>query len=176
MSKTEDRLDRAAAADGNGSVASGAPAMTTPARGLPLAAYVPMGVTSSYAAPKATVDPDRSKGWIKRAAPIVMAHKVQFFSALIFSFLGLVIQVWIPKILQNGITNALILRTQGLHTYVELIAVLASRSSRPSHCRITLFTASLTGPGRASNSPCCSACSTRSPSPAASGPWCWVCR
>ena len=32
--------------------------------------------------------------------------------------------MWIPKILQNGITNALILRTQGLHTYVELIAVL----------------------------------------------------
>jgi ATP-binding cassette subfamily B protein len=123
VSKTEDRLDRAAA-DGNGNVATGAPATTAPARGLPLAAYVPMGVTSRYAAPKATVDPDRSKSWIKRAAPIVMAHKVQFFSALIFSFLGLVIQVWIPKILQNGITNALILRTQGLHTYVELIAVL----------------------------------------------------
>ena len=69
-----------------------------------------MGVTSRYEAPKATVDPDRSKTWIKRATPIVMAHKVQFFSALIFSFLGLIIQVWIPKILQNGITNALICR------------------------------------------------------------------
>ena len=54
-----------------------------------------------------------------------MAHKVQFFSALIFSFLGLIIQVWIPKILQNGITNSLILKTQPLHNYVELIAVLA---------------------------------------------------
>ena len=32
--------------------------------------------------PKATVDPDRSKSWIKRATPIVMAHKVQWFSAL----------------------------------------------------------------------------------------------
>ena len=93
-------------------------------RRLPLAAYVPMGVTSRYAAPKATVDPDRSKKWIKRAAPIVLAHKVQFFSALIFSFLGLIIQVWIPKILQNGITNSLINKTQPLHNYVELIAVL----------------------------------------------------
>ncbi len=93
-------------------------------RQLPLAAYVPMGVTSRYVAPKATVDPDRSKSWIKRAAPIVMAHKVQWYSALIFSFLGLIIQVWIPKILQNGITNALIARTQPLHDYVELIAVL----------------------------------------------------
>ncbi len=54
-----------------------------------------------------------------------MAHKVQFFSALIFSFLGLIIQVWIPKILQEAITNALILRTHPLHGYVELIGVLA---------------------------------------------------
>ena len=54
-----------------------------------------------------------------------MAHKLQWFSTLIFSFLGLIIQVWIPKILQNGITNVLILKTQPLHNYVELIGVLA---------------------------------------------------
>ena len=125
MSKTEDRLDRATADGGaRGNGATGAAVTTAPAHGQPLAAYVPMGVTSRYAKPKATVDPDRSKSWIKRAAPIVLAHKVQFFSALIFSFLGLIIQVWIPKILQEGITNALILRTQPLHSYVELIAVL----------------------------------------------------
>ena len=130
MSTTEDKLDgpdvdapaaerpdRTGAADRIGTQDG--------VRRLPLAAYVPMGVTSRYAAPTATVDPDRSKGWIKRATPIVMAHKVALFSALIFSFLGLIIQVWIPKILQNGITNALINRTQPLHNYVELIAVLA---------------------------------------------------
>ena len=132
MSKTEDRLEGAplGPADGNGAGAYGAAGVQDADTGdggrrLPLAAYVPMGVTSNYEAPKATVDPDRSKSWIKRAAPIVMAHKVQFFSALLFSFLGLIIQVWIPLILQNGITNALILRTHPLHTYVEIIAVLA---------------------------------------------------
>ena len=132
MSKTEDRLDPIGTATteaaANGQVATeavGDRSSVLDGRGLPLAAYVPMGVTSRYAKPKATVDPDRSKKWIKRAAPIVLAHKRQFFSALIFSFLGLIIQVWIPKILQNGITNALILKTQPLHNYVELIAVLA---------------------------------------------------
>ena len=84
-----------------------------------------MGATSRYTKPKATIDPDRTKSWIKRATPIVMAHKLEWFSALIFSFLGLIIQVWIPKILQEGITNALINKTQPLHNYVELIAVLA---------------------------------------------------
>ena len=43
---------------------------------LPLAAYVPMGATSRYTKPKATIDPDRTKSWIKRATPIVMAHKL----------------------------------------------------------------------------------------------------
>ena len=120
MSKTEDRLEQEGVSPNGPAPQSGA----ATAHGLPLAAYVPMGATSRYAAPRATVDPDHSKSWIRRATPIVMAHKVQFFSALIFSFLGLIIQVWIPKILQNGITNALILRTHPLHSYVELIAVL----------------------------------------------------
>jgi ATP-binding cassette subfamily B protein len=132
MSKTEDRLEGATGGvktAGNGRAAAGAAdtqeAQTQDEVRLPLAAYVPMGATSRYTAPKATIDPDRSKSWIKRATPIVMAHKVAWFSALIFSFLGLIIQVWIPKILQNAITNSLINKTQPLHNYVEMIAVLA---------------------------------------------------
>jgi ATP-binding cassette subfamily B protein len=120
MSKTEDRLD--VMTNGNGAVI--AEPTTDPAHGLPLASYVPMGAMSRYSPPKAAIDPDRSKTWIKRAAPIVWAHKVQFISAMSFSFLGLIIQVWIPKILQEAITNALILHTASLHTYVWLIAIL----------------------------------------------------
>ena len=56
-----------------------------------------MGLTSDYRAPKATIDPDKSKTWLKRAWPIVMAHKGVFFTSLILSFVGLVIQVQIPK-------------------------------------------------------------------------------
>jgi ATP-binding cassette subfamily B protein len=124
MSKTEDRLEDTGQipAAGNGLVTD--EAVATPEKTLPFAAYVPMGALSRYQAPKSTIDPDKSKSWIKRAAPIVMAHKLQWFTALIFSFLGLVIQVWIPKILQNGITNALIRHTSELHIYVEAIAAL----------------------------------------------------
>jgi ATP-binding cassette subfamily B protein len=98
---------------------------TTATRGLPIAAYIPMGAASRYQAPGSSVDPDRSKSWIKRAVPIVWAHKVQFIAALLFSFLGLVIQVWIPLILQNGITNALVLKTSPLLPYVELMVLVA---------------------------------------------------
>jgi hypothetical protein len=71
MSKTEDRLEGTPAPAG----AEEAQALDGRPR-LPLAAYVPMGTTSRYAKPKATIDPDRSKSWIKRATPIVMAHKL----------------------------------------------------------------------------------------------------
>jgi ATP-binding cassette, subfamily B, bacterial len=131
MSKTEDRLehDRGGTAEtaGNGRMgtdAAGHPNGAPNAQNLPLAAYVPMGALSRYEAPKNSVDPDRSKKWIRRAAPIVMAHKKQWFAALIFSFAGLMIQVWIPLLLQNGITDAIEHQTSALRAHVIFIAVL----------------------------------------------------
>ena len=131
MSKTEDRLEKSKAA-GDGRVATEAVDTKDDAatdgkgagREQPLAAYVPMGALSRYKAPKSTVNPDRSKKWIRRAAPIVMAHKKQWFAALIFSFAGLMIQVWIPLLLQNGITNAILHQTVALRNHVIFIAVL----------------------------------------------------
>jgi ATP-binding cassette subfamily B protein len=127
MSKTEDRLDRAGAREID--VADDGRVNTEHSsvldrHNLPLAAYVPMGAASRYAAPKASVDADRSKGWIKRAAPIVMAHKKQWFAAILFAFAGLMVQVWIPLLLQNGITDAISHNTAGLRNYVILIGIL----------------------------------------------------
>lgn len=90
----------------------------------PLAAYVPMGVTSNYEAPKATVDPDRSKSWLRRASPIVAAHKGYFLTALVMSFLGLVLQVQVPQLLSDAIDNSLIKRTVPLHYYVYWVIAL----------------------------------------------------
>jgi ATP-binding cassette subfamily B protein len=131
VSKTEDRLGQSKAA-GDRRVASEAVDTKDVAasdgkdagRELPLAAYVPMGALSRYKPPKSTVNPDKSKKWIRRAAPIVMAHKKQWFAALIFSFAGLMIQVWIPLLLQNGITNAIYHQTVALRNHVIFIAIL----------------------------------------------------
>jgi ATP-binding cassette, subfamily B, bacterial len=125
VSKTEDRLHESGAttpAAGNGRAVDGA--VATAEKTLPLAAYVPTGAISRYEKPKAAVDPDESKSWIRRAAPIVMAHKKQWFAAVFFAFAGLMIQVWIPLLLQNGIGDAIVKNTAGLRNYVILIAVL----------------------------------------------------
>jgi ATP-binding cassette subfamily B protein len=126
MSKTEDRLERAGAeqgpAAGNGRAAE--EAVATSEKALPFASYVPMGAISRYAKPEGAIKPDTTKGWISRAAPIVMSHKKQWFAALIFAFAGLMVQVWVPLLLQNGITDAIVHNTAGLRNYVILIAVL----------------------------------------------------
>jgi ATP-binding cassette subfamily B protein len=125
VSKTEDRLEESGApapTAGNGHVPDGA--VATAEEALPFAAYIPMGAVSRYEKPKATINPDVTLSWIRRAAPIVMSHKKQWFAALIFAFAGLMVQVWIPLLLQNGITDALVHNTGGLRDYVIFIAVL----------------------------------------------------
>ena len=130
MSTTEDQVAGSAADDSRPDIDETLDgAVRTAVPNLPLATYVPMGLTSDYKAPRATVDPDKSKTWLKRAWPIVMAHKGFFASALILSFVGLVIQVQIPKLLQNAIDNSLLPpqphhQSVPLHVYVTWIVVL----------------------------------------------------
>jgi hypothetical protein len=81
VSKTEDRLEESGVPAGTARDAHMADgAVTTAEKTLPLGAYVPTGAISRYEKPKASVDPDESKSWIKRAAPIVMSHKKQWFA------------------------------------------------------------------------------------------------
>ncbi|HWE68691.1 MAG TPA: ABC transporter ATP-binding protein [Acidimicrobiales bacterium] len=122
MSTTEDQLTGAPADDERSGAAS--TGTRTAPRQLPLAAYVPMGVTSNYKAPKATVDPDASKSWLRRAYPIVASHKGAFLTSLILSFVGLVLQVQIPDLLNHAIDNSLVLHTVPLHFYVDWVIAL----------------------------------------------------
>jgi len=121
VSTTEDKIERV---DNDAPTPDDADA-TQSRRQLPLAAYVPMGITEEYQAPKASVDPDTSKTWLKRALPIVKAHKVHFLIALILSFVGLLFQVEVPQLLNDALTNSLgKVRTVPLHYYVYWILAL----------------------------------------------------
>jgi ATP-binding cassette, subfamily B, bacterial len=122
VSTTEDRVTGTPADPEGGPAASDTAEKT--GRQLPLAAYVPMGITSRYKRPKATVDPDSSKSWLRRAYPIVAAHKVTFLTSLILSFVGLVIQVQIPDLLNNAIDNSLVRHAVPLHFYVDWVVAL----------------------------------------------------
>jgi ATP-binding cassette subfamily B protein len=87
--------------------------------------FVPVGVTSRYAPPRATIDPDRSKSWIGRARPVVMSHKRTLLTALSLSFVALMLQVQIPNLLNQAVTNSLQRHTVPLSYYVTLVLALA---------------------------------------------------
>ncbi|MCP2327786.1 ATP-binding cassette subfamily B protein [Hamadaea flava] len=71
------------------------------------------------------IDPDRSKSWLRRALPLVRAHRGMLFTSLGLSLVGLLVQVQIPDALRRGIDDALVARTSDLNTYVWLVAALA---------------------------------------------------
>ena len=102
---------------------------TAAERGLPsdrdADRFAPIGVQSRYPPPRATIDPDRSRSWLYRARPIVLAHKRTLLSALILSFTGLVLQVQIPNLLNQAVTNSLQRGTVPLSHYVRLVLALA---------------------------------------------------
>jgi ATP-binding cassette, subfamily B, bacterial len=87
--------------------------------------FEPMATTARYRAPAATIDPDHEKTWLRRAMPIVLSHKRMFITSLVMSFLALVLQVQIPKLLEEAINNSLVARTVPLSHYVRIVFVLA---------------------------------------------------
>jgi len=83
----------------------------------------PATVPARYHAPRSGIDPDRTKSWLRRAAPILRAHRGIWISSLVLSFLGLVLQVQIPQILNHAIDNSIIpgirhTHAVPLHVYV----------------------------------------------------------
>jgi ATP-binding cassette, subfamily B, bacterial len=87
--------------------------------------FVPLAVESHYSAPTARIDPDQSKSWLRRAMPLMLAHRRIFITALVTSFIGLLLQVQIPRLLANAINNSLTLHTEPLSNYVWWIIGLA---------------------------------------------------
>ncbi len=84
----------------------------------------PEGIPSRYRPPRARIDPDPSKSWLARSRPVVLSHKWTLLTALTLSFVGLVLQVQIPDLLNHAITNSLQHHTVPLSHYVRLVLAL----------------------------------------------------
>ncbi|MBB5869021.1 ATP-binding cassette subfamily B protein [Allocatelliglobosispora scoriae] len=81
--------------------------------------------TSRYRTPTAAIDPDVTKSWLRRALPLVKAHRWLLLTSLGLSLIGLIVQVQIPNMVRIGIDDALVARTAPLTTYVWWVAGLA---------------------------------------------------
>ncbi len=97
---------------------------------MSVAEFVPTGNTSKYRPPRAWIDPDHDKTWLRRALPLVMARKATLFTALGLSFVSLMIQVQIPNLLNSAVTNSVQRHVGTLHYvplshYVRIVFILA---------------------------------------------------
>lgn len=87
--------------------------------------YIPIGVAPRYRAPKATIDPRKEETWLRRAMPVVLSHKMIFLTSLTLSFVGLFLQVQIPRLLQDGLDKSIVTHQVPLVHYVMWVFILA---------------------------------------------------
>jgi ATP-binding cassette subfamily B protein len=69
--------------------------------------FEPIAETSPYLPPRATIDPDQSKGWLGRAWPVINSHKGIWSLSLAMSFVALLAQVQIPRLIGEAIDECL---------------------------------------------------------------------
>ncbi|GHJ44241.1 hypothetical protein Cs7R123_15830 [Catellatospora sp. TT07R-123] len=84
-----------------------------------------MTAPPQYRAPRAAIDPDPGKSWLRRALPVVLAHRWLLLTSLGLSLVGLIVQVQIPNVVRLGIDRALVAHTASLIGYVWWLVGLA---------------------------------------------------
>jgi ATP-binding cassette subfamily B protein len=111
-----------------------------PAAGPDEHPYEPVGVVPRYPAPRRTIDPDPTKGWIRRMRPVVMAHGVLLWTSVLAALVAMVAQVAVPAVISLAIDKAIIDEERPLAPYVwALVALGLARGLMALYYRYGLF-------------------------------------
>lgn len=70
-------------------------------------AFEPVTESSGYSIPRGTIDSDQSKSWLHRAWPVIRSHKGIWLLSLGMSFIALLAQVQIPRLIGYALTDCL---------------------------------------------------------------------
>jgi ATP-binding cassette subfamily B protein len=81
-------------------------------------------VSTTYPAPSAAIDPDPSRSWLRRAWPLVRAHRWMFGTALVASGSSLLVAVQVPKLIQDAVDNSILSNRVPLPHYLWLLVGL----------------------------------------------------
>jgi ATP-binding cassette subfamily B protein len=90
----------------------------------PPSRFEPIGVVPRYPAPRATIDPDRTKGWIRRVWPIVWAHKRLLIGSIAAAVVAVLISVAVPIVTAAAIDQSLVNRSSALEPFVVALVAL----------------------------------------------------
>ncbi|MFD5234115.1 ABC transporter ATP-binding protein [Streptomyces qaidamensis] len=75
-------------------------------------------MSNTYPPPSAAIDPDRSRSWLRRAWPLVRAHRWMFGPALVMSAAGLLVSVQVPTLIQDAVDNSIVSKRVPLSHYL----------------------------------------------------------
>jgi ATP-binding cassette, subfamily B, bacterial len=65
-------------------------------------------VNKTYPPPSAAIDPDPSRSWLRRAWPLVRAHRWMFSAALVMSGASMLVAVQVPRLIQDAVDNSIV--------------------------------------------------------------------
>lgn len=85
--------------------------------------FEPVGVEAHYAPPTAVIDPDRTKGWMKRLLPLVHAHRRTLLAGVITGIFALAVQVAVPAAAREAVDAATLGDRRTLWISTSLIIV-----------------------------------------------------
>ncbi len=96
----------------------------------PWSPFEPLAITDPaindpVSAERASVDPDRRRGWMRRLWPFLAVRKVAFVSALFAALVAMVVGVLIPRVTMDAIDDGLRAQTQPLERFVWIIGAIA---------------------------------------------------
>ncbi|WP_419919669.1 ABC transporter ATP-binding protein [Candidatus Poriferisocius sp.] len=85
--------------------------------------FEPVGVSAQYMPPAVGIDPDRSKGWMKRLMPLVRAHRRTLMTGVVTGVFALATQVAVPAAGRSAVDAAITGDRRALGIVAVLIAV-----------------------------------------------------
>ena len=111
-----------------------------PAAGRDQHPYEPVGVVPRYPAPRRSIDPDTTKGWIRRMLPVVTAHGPLLWTSILAALVAMVAQVAVPAVTSRAIDRAIIAQDHALAPYVwGLVGLGVLRGLMALYYRYGLF-------------------------------------
>jgi ATP-binding cassette subfamily B protein len=86
--------------------------------------FAPEPPPETFRAPDVRVDPDQSKGWIRRLLPVLKPHRTVLIGMFLASLVMLGMQLSIPQVVRGATDNALLTGNADLEPYVVALVLL----------------------------------------------------
>ncbi len=90
----------------------------------PSPAFEHIGEPQRFPGPRAEISRDRNLVWWRRIMPVLKSHRLTFIGAITFSFVSLIFQTLVPKILMSAIDRLTPGHHQPIHGIVVAVLII----------------------------------------------------